>query len=181
MLLLTLAAASLNVDIAIVGGGPCGLATALALKRSVALKDVSVAIFDRDPAPLQPKGAALQISGAGWLAIEAVDAVCAEEIRATGTPVTSVRICALNGDNETPRPVRLALSAAKRVFRLLARLGIRRGVTRTHLWHDVRTTLAERAAEVCGTDALRLGHTLEGVVEDVEVVSLTSATHVIEP
>ena len=40
---------------------------ALALKRSAALADSSIAVFDRD-ARLAPKGAALQISSAGWQA-----------------------------------------------------------------------------------------------------------------
>lgn len=151
------AASAASVDVAIVGGGPCGLATALALQR--ADLGLSIAVFERDAYPFRPKGGSIQISKPGWAAIEAVDAATAATIRSTGTPVLQVRIRSLDGERSlAPLPLRAALGLASRVLRLLRRLGLPYGeISRTHLWHDVRSVLARRVESLCGEGTLRHG------------------------
>ncbi len=57
------------VDCAIVGGGPAGLATAIALTK--ASPSSSIAVFERDN--FQPKGASIQISKPGWSSLKELD------------------------------------------------------------------------------------------------------------
>jgi 2-polyprenyl-6-methoxyphenol hydroxylase-like FAD-dependent oxidoreductase len=146
------------VDVAIVGAGPCGLSTALALHRSGL--GLRVAVFERDAGlPFAPKGGSIQVSKPGWTALQNVDPDGAQKVRATGTPVLAVRVLSLDGARSVmPLPVRAALGLVARLLRLLRWLGFRRGeITRTHLWHDVRMALAERVEEVCGQGTIRTG------------------------
>ena len=78
-----------NVDVAIVGGGPGGLAAAIALRKVA--KDASIAVFERDPILAWDgprKGASIAISGKGWKAIKAIDAEAATGMVASGVPVS---------------------------------------------------------------------------------------------
>ena len=59
----------MNVDCAIIGGGPAGLATAIAISKSS--PSSSIAIFEKDS--FQPKGASIQISKAGWASLKALE------------------------------------------------------------------------------------------------------------
>ncbi len=43
-----------------------------------------------------------------------------------------------------PAPVRAFMAIVGLLFGLLRRVGIKRGLARTHLWHDVREVLRER-------------------------------------
>ena len=88
------------LDVAIVGGGPCGLATALALSKAPCLQGARVAVFEADE--FSPKGASIQISRPGWAALESLDAEAASRIRETGAPVTSVSIRSFDGKSATP-------------------------------------------------------------------------------
>ena len=91
-----------------------------------------------------PKGASIQISKYGWAALKAIDLDAARLIRATGEPVTRISLRSLGGANLTPAPVRAFMAIVGVLFGLLRRVGIRRGLTRTHLWHDVREVLRQR-------------------------------------
>lgn len=59
-----------KVDVAILGGGPAGLTTAISLKR--ACPSVSVKVFERVPA-ITPRGAGLRVEVNGAKALEAID------------------------------------------------------------------------------------------------------------
>ena len=89
----------------LVGGGPCGLATAIAL--NLARPTLNICVFERDD--LGPKGASIQISKSGWTALKAIDRVVSRRIRReTGTPVTGVRLMDFDGKtNQLPRPAQV--------------------------------------------------------------------------
>ena len=70
------------VDVAIIGGGPCGLATALAISKARCLRGAAVEVFESDA--FGPKGASIGLSDTGWAALEGIDAEAAERVRATG-------------------------------------------------------------------------------------------------
>ena len=70
------------VDVAIIGGGPCGLATALAISKARCLRGAAVEVFESDA--FGPKGASIGLSPTGWAALEGIDAEAAERVRATG-------------------------------------------------------------------------------------------------
>ena len=148
------------VDIAIVGGGPCGLATAVALKS--ARPSLHVAVYERDSYPLEPKGASIQISRAGWSAIEAIDPQAAATIRhEMGAPLLGVCVKTLDGQRSLmPWPVKIIGGAVTHLLRLTRRLGMQRGLSRIFLWHDVRQVLADRVSEVCGSECMHFAHTL---------------------
>ena len=84
-----------TLDVAVIGGGPCGLATALALSKAPCLKNANIAVFEADE--WKPKGASIQISKAGWSALQSLDTEAATRIRATGAPVKSA--CAASAEN----------------------------------------------------------------------------------
>ena len=148
------------LDVAIVGGGPCGLATALALSKAPCLQGARIAVFEADE--FSPKGASIQISRPGWAALESLDAEAASRIRETGAPVTSVSIRSFDGKSATPLLLTLITRVVAWLFALLRILGVRRAeLTRAHTWHDVRTVLRDRVREAWGESALRSGSRLE--------------------
>ena len=92
------------VDCAIVGGGPAGLSTAIALTKASPAS--SIAVFERDN--FQPKGASISISKAGWISLKELDdrklnrkwkvkrfrrtRSLVSELKQSSTPVTSVEV-----------------------------------------------------------------------------------------
>jgi len=154
----------LTVDCAIIGGGPAGLAAAIAVAKASPAS--TIAVFERDS--FRPKGATIQISKPGWRSLRELDALgkgdgagsLVQKLKGTGVPVTSLEIKPWNDDpdknggdqKQTSKRARLQ----KRIPSLLLetvvpfffRLFLRRPLTYTHLWHDVRTTLAEQAQAV---------------------------------
>ena len=133
------------VDCAIIGGGPAGLAASIAVAKAAPSR--TIAIYERDS--FQPKGASIAISAAGWNSIKQMDLVLVKEIKKTSSPVTSVEIKAWHGDetkNEKGKRqiiFKIGLRVAVSVLRFF-----KGAVNYTHLWHDVRMVLAERANEV---------------------------------
>lgn len=153
------------VDVAIIGGGPCGLATALALSQAPCLRGRRVAIYERDSLETN-KGAALALSKPGWAALETLDAEAATRIRALGAPVTRIRARALDGSPLAPRVERMQKAAAGYARQAAINAGLARDERqRTHLWSDVRGVLAERVREQLGPDALHLAHPLVAIAE----------------
>ena len=64
---------------AIVGAGPCGLATAHALSKALP-KGSSIGLFERAPAVSIPRGAGLQLEVNGLMALRSIDASLYEKI-----------------------------------------------------------------------------------------------------
>ena len=146
------------IDCAIVGGGPAGLATAIAI--SNASPSSSIAIFERDG--FQPKGASIQISKSGWKSVAELDSSGGDEslktkLEETAVPITTMEIKPwTKGEDEvvsTTRRGRLrndvknGLSKLKSyVLRMFSRILVSVVLRpRAHLWHDVRVVLYEYA------------------------------------
>ena len=171
----SLAMSEEEIDVAIIGGGPCGLATAIAISKAPCLQGRGrVAIFEQDV--FLPKGASIGISPSGWTALEAIDVDVAKAIRATGSPVQEgslQRVFSFAGVDLQPKPRRRDQLA---VFgtRLLRLIGVQG--RKSHLWHDVRSALQARACELLGNDAVRSGHELTalGLGEDAITLRFTA-------
>lgn len=135
------------VDCVIVGAGPAGLATSIAISKAVPL--ASIAIMERDH--FQPKGASIQISKPGWESIRNLDAMLLQYLKATSVPVTDVEFKAWRKTERgiigtvKQRVEGLILKIISWFFRKISRRG---AITYTHLWHDVRTVLAQRAMDL---------------------------------
>jgi 2-polyprenyl-6-methoxyphenol hydroxylase-like FAD-dependent oxidoreductase len=150
-------------DCAIIGAGPAGLATAIAISKSSPLS--SIAIFERDG--FQPKGASIQISKSGWESIENLDPSLMNELKKTGVPVTSIEfkpidVTQSNGSKRIKGAMsRFALKPVSFFFRVL-----QRPITYVHLWHDVRSVLADRAKEVySATNTSKDGSSSDDLIE----------------
>lgn len=129
----------LEVDCAIIGGGPAGLAAAIAISKSS--PSSSIAIFERDQ--FQPKGASIQISKPGWESIAQLDPALLDKLKETSVPVTAVELKPFDSPKSSkPKKsfANISIQVVSFIFRLL-----RRAVTHTHLWHDVRMVLADQA------------------------------------
>jgi len=137
------------IDCAIVGGGPAGLAAAIAV--SDASPSSSIVVFERDV--FQPKGASIQISKSGWKSIAALDdgdKLLTKKLEETAVPVISVEIKSWKETDEVfvGRRTRLKTFLTRRLLNLKSKainVLASRVVTRVHLWHDVRVVLSEHA------------------------------------
>lgn len=173
-----------HVDIAIIGGGPCGLATALALRRVSCLRDASIAVFERDH--LEPKGAAIVMQPMGIDALDAIDRRLVPEMRHRAARMfgmahlTAEELSSKGADGGLPagfrhpfrkRPIRERF--VKWLARIGCRLRLRRSGLRSFNWHDVRSVLAKRVLTTCGPETMRLGHTLKAVRTARKGVDLT--------
>ena len=155
-----------SLDVAIVGGGPCGLATALALKK--AAPSIEVAIFERDAA-LEPKGSSVAIFKSGWAALRCIDATVATRLRRESNLIDEVRVEPLEAGGSAAAPGfgKWALRVFGAVNRGLRALHLPRpGVVTATRWYAVRAALADRVREVCGADALHLGRVLTDIREE---------------
>ncbi|KAL6843059.1 hypothetical protein ACP4OV_027133 [Aristida adscensionis] len=94
-------------NIVIVGGGICGLATALALHR----KGISSLVLEKSEA-LRAEGAAIGIHANGWRALDQLGV--ATELRQTANLVTKYHTVWLQGNSDTRIPVRDELRCLKR-------------------------------------------------------------------
>jgi len=139
------------IDCAIIGGGPAGLASAIAIMDSS--PSSSVAIFERDN--FQPKGASIQISKPGWESIAALDnndRLLTKKMEETAVPITSVDIKSWNEQVEVinGRRARLRHFLTRRLSKLksaVINFLASRVITRVHLWHEVRLVLCEHATK----------------------------------
>mmetsp|Transcript_24372 Transcript_24372/g.36158 ORF Transcript_24372/g.36158 Transcript_24372/m.36158 type:complete len:467 (+) Transcript_24372:123-1523(+) len=137
-----------TVDCAIIGGGPAGLAAAIAISQSS--PQTSIAIYEQDE--FQPRGASIRISKRGWEAIQQLKApALKKKLKKTSVPIRAVETKAWYGDSATtqgfqvkePGIVKKVVSKiTKPLFSLLLRMGA--GI---HLWHDIRMVLKEHAVK----------------------------------
>ena len=143
------------LDVAIVGGGPTGLACALALLRASSStgRRTSMAVFEADN--FQPKGASIVISKPGWKALKAICSQTYAEAKADAACVSGLYFDDFSGRPLLPRPVR---GAMKYMVRPVLRL-LRTGIVRSNSWHAFRSCL-RRGVE-------RAGMELEHKVEDL--------------
>ena len=139
------------VDCAIVGGGPGGLATAIALSSSS--PSSSIAIFEKDR--FEPKGSTVAISPSGWKSIAGLDhgdGSLTTKLKETGVAVSAFenRPWLEEKDIDIQRTGKLGRLRTFVEERLCA---LKRKVTelfltgRVHMWHDVRVALFEYAKE----------------------------------
>ena len=142
-----------EIGVAIIGGGPCGLATALALAKAPCLQGCGrIAIFEKDEFELSESR--VRISQNGWAALEAIDADTTAAIRDTGVEVNSVKFMSFAGDI-----LNTFKSKSTSIYR----------------WHDVRSAL-RRSVSSSLPDALRSGHELIAISEENDAVTLRFST-----
>lgn len=164
------------VDVAIIGGGPCGLATAIALAKAARLKGCSVCVFERDD--FSPKGAAVALSPLSWSALEAIDGTVAARIRQEGSPVVAVEVRPLHRATDVAAPAERSAPAHEQLLALwrgwLRALGPPPApVQTTFLWHEVRAQLKARATELLGErGSLCSGLELVGLEPEGEGIAL---------
>ena len=138
------------VDCAIVGGGPAGLATAIALTK--ASPSSSIAIFEKDV--FQPKGASIQISKAGWKSLQELDDDndngLVSALENTGVPVTGVELKSwkYHPENTTLGKRQIAKKWLSNIQKAATSFLFRKVLNRVHLWHDVRMVLADHAVRL---------------------------------
>ena len=139
------------VDVAIVGAGPCGLATAIALAKAPCKPTIKV--YEKDN--FLPKGASIRISTTGWRALRAIDRNLYMDVRSTATNVDQARVCSMQGIDLTPGLLRFLGLVLRFLFATIRRvLPLRPSLTKTHLWHDVRDVLLSRARQLLGADSI---------------------------
>jgi len=151
------------LDVAIVGGGPTGLACALALLRATTSSSSSkslsssssalplplrpsIAVFEADK--FEPKGASIIISSPGWKALEAIDEETFREAKADGACVSSIYFEDFSGTSIMSRPLKYIM---KFVIRPSLRYILRSGIVRSNNWHAFRSSL-RRGVERAGSE-----------------------------
>ena len=118
---------------------------------SISSPSSSVAVFERDG--FQPKGASIQISKTGWGSIENLDPSLVDKLKKTGVPVTSVEfkpmsVAECDDSNKGIKDIKGVMS--RFVFKAVSFFTrvLPAAITYVHLWHDVRSVLADHAKEV---------------------------------
>ena len=125
------------LDVAIIGGGPSGLATALALMRGAPKACRNLAVFEADT--FTPKGASIVVSKPGWRALRCIDKAVYRKAKRDGAPVAAFYFKDFSGQNRLPRIARFFIgSLLYPVLRLL-----RTGLVRANGWHAVREILRQ--------------------------------------
>ena len=125
------------LDVAIIGGGPSGLATALALMRGAPTACRNLAVFEADT--FTPKGASIVVSKPGWRALRCIDKAVYRKAKRDGAPVAAFYFKDFSGQNRLPRIARFFIgSLLYPVLRLL-----RTGLVRANGWHAVREILRQ--------------------------------------
>ena len=138
------------IDVAVVGGGPGGLACACAAK--LARPSARVAVFERSPAFDPPRGAVLAVVPNGIKALHAMDPLLSSRVKALDLGVTGVRAELADGT------VLFEDSSGRRADRTK-----HLGPSALCTWHALRRTLATRAQEL-GVEVV-LGAAFEGFEE----------------
>ncbi|CAM9122414.1 unnamed protein product, partial [Heterosigma akashiwo] len=163
------------VDCVIIGGGPSGLATSIAISKTSPA--TTIAIHEKDV--FERKGASIAISPAGWNSIQQLDTNLFEKLQNICVPVTSVNLKPWAG-NRTNKKQENKIDAARQFlvkapFKLMSaviQLFGKGVVNRVHLWHDIRNVLAVRAKET---------YSMAGKDGDTSLVSLNSSLIEVRP
>lgn len=144
------------IDVAIIGGGPTGLACALALLRTSSSSSFapSMAVFEADT--FQPKGATVVIKSTGWKALNCIDKETYKEAKADAAWISVVDFKDFSGKPLLPPLVRFAMfRLARPILRLL-----RRGIVRANNWHAFRGSL-RRGVQRVGSE---LGYSMDDLI-----------------
>lgn len=164
------------IDCAIIGGGPAGLATSIAISNSS--PSSSIAIFERDG--FQRKGASIQISKSGWTSItdlDSNDGSLVTKLEETGVPVTAVEFKPWKSLEEDAVKItwsgRFRYGMKKALTKLKdisTQMLFRSILNRTHSWHDVRVVLRDHAEKLCSSNSKPLVN-LNFNLENIQVLS----------
>ena len=176
------------LDVAIIGGGPTGLACALALLNTVESKTKtaaacssseritrstkvapSIAVFEADT--FQPKGASIVISKPGWNALKAIDKITYTAAKADGVGVSSIYFEDFSGHSILPRPIKYLMTF---LVRPVVRYLFRTGLVRSNSWHAFRMILragVERKGKELGCNVM-MDHTQNLIRTNASLVSL---------
>lgn len=132
-----------KLDVAIIGGGPTGLSTALALMRGAGPDAAAnkMAVFESDS--FAPKGASIVISKPGWAALKCIDPQVWRKAKRDGAPVSALFFKDFSGRHRLPRPIRWFVWS---LYPLLRSLNF--GIVKANGWHSFRSTLLEGAMDV---------------------------------
>ena len=145
------------LDVAIVGGGPTGLACALALLRASSTSSAprsSIGIFEFDS--FEPKGASIVLSKMGWKTLKCIDKGTYKDAKSCSVPISLVSFRNFSGKNTLPVPITFVL---RRLVRPILRL-IRKGLVRSNSWHELRLSI-RRGVENVGSE---LGYSSEDLI-----------------
>ena len=145
------------LDVAIVGGGPTGLACALALLRASSTSSAprsSIGIFESDS--FEPKGASIVLSKMGWKTLKCIDKGTYKDAKSCSVPISLVSFRNFSGKNTLPVPITFVL---RRLVRPVLRL-IRKGLVRSNSWHELRLSI-KRGVENVGSE---LGYSSEDLI-----------------
>ena len=132
------------MDVAIVGGGPTGLACALALLRATKSssssaekrRPPSIAVFEADD--FEPKGASIIVSTPGWKALRAIDEETFKEAKADGACISSIYFEDFSGTSLLPSVLKYTM---RFLIRPTLRYLLRSGIVRSNNWHAFRQSL----------------------------------------
>lgn len=142
-----------EIDCAIIGGGPAGLITSIALSHSS--PSSSIAIFEKDN--FEPKGASVQISSKGWKSIEKIDEDLVKKLKCRGVPVTDLEVKPWRFDSNAKKEEDVSnwkrvqnkiKKQLKKGQKKLIGLLLNTVKRQVHRWHDVRMTLKDHAEEL---------------------------------
>lgn len=89
-------AALARADVAIIGGGPCGLATAHALAK--VLPKSTITLFEKAPTLTLPRGAGLGLAVNGLKALKAIDPALLDAVVARSTTSRMMESRSIQGD-----------------------------------------------------------------------------------
>ena len=144
-----------HVDVAIVGGGLCGLLVAIGLAREN--PSLTTCVLERAPRLRSDSQGILAVQPNGMKALASIDPVLPEMVRTTGCERETLWITHLSGHDDR-RDEHHETGTA-----ILQKYGLKKvGIT----WHNMQQILANRLIEVAdGNSIIRTGHALSHFVE----------------
>jgi len=138
------------VDCAIIGGGPAGLATSIAIAN--ASPSSTIAIFERDN--FEPKGASIQISKLGFDSIKKLEESVIPLLDEVSVPVYEVETNSWTGDDKQHDAAAAVNNNNEQKLKVDAPRTV---MNKIHLWHDVRIIFANQACQIYANNQRRHG------------------------